>query len=362
MNNGDSGFFNAYVGVTSSKTAAVTSESIGTVLPHNLLGAPGAAILAGMKRTRTNKEQISADKDRWKNILIPGRAMYNKLKRTGVAEREWDKMTDEQRRAVIADVGSVEGGKEEAYDIDMLTSNMSPEDAKKYQKARGVLRDLKQDWEHLTKEERVILRDLLLTQAGHLQGKGKPRTPQIEKATGKEWKKIDSRIQALKEKFHLQELGSEIDFVDEFGESPDVGSDGYELPYWPERVRAHKYPKYDGKAQRALRREILEQHELERINEMKAEQHVPNLWPGGHISSPEEDRSGSFEGVREDVLGKEREKERRQRRKAVVTGKEASSGEGLSAIWDKLTDNPEIHQTLLGLMRSTGTPNINPNS
>ena len=155
----------------------------------------------------------------------------------------------------------------------------------------------------------------------------------------------------------------------------------------PERTRAHKYPKHDWKAEDALRREILEQYEQERINEIKAEQHEPVLWPGGRVTSPEEDRQWNDptapQEIEDDVLSRERAKERRQRRKAVVTGKEASIapaprpwrhpghpdpvdvkeiGEGLSAIWAKLSDNPEIHQTLLGLMRSTGTPNINPNS
>jgi hypothetical protein len=287
MNNGDSGFFNAYVGVTSSKTAAVRSEDVGAVLPHNLLGAPGAAVLAGLKRTRTNKEQISADKDRWKNILIPGRAMYNKFKRTGVAEREWDKMTEEQRRAVIADVVSVDRDKEDE-ETERLVSEMNPRDAEKYRRARGVLRDLKQDWEHLTLPERKILRGLLLTQAGHIEGKGKSRTgPKLDA-----WVSAERVGKLKKDKVKLKAKRKS-------DRKKGVG-------FWQRRKEHER-----GKARL----------EEEYWNEwLDIDKHIPNVDLGTRIMSPEEDEASRHYWAADQRLGIDRAKERDLRIRKVTEG------------------------------------------
>jgi len=73
---------------TPEKEAGVYSEAFGSVLnPLSVLSAYPAGALAALTRTRTLDEQAKADRETWKNFLIPGRATYNSWKRLGAGAR-----------------------------------------------------------------------------------------------------------------------------------------------------------------------------------------------------------------------------------------------------------------------------------
>ena len=92
------------------KEAGWKSELAGYANPVNWPGIPVAAVAAALTKTRTLREQAEADKETWKNILIPGRAGYNVSKRFGhairgpeiKAERALLKAEDEEEEAAAA--------------------------------------------------------------------------------------------------------------------------------------------------------------------------------------------------------------------------------------------------------------------
>ena len=69
------------------KEAGWKSEVAGYANPVNWPGIPVAAVAAALTKTRTLREQAEADKETWKNILLPGRQQYNIYKREGHSAR-----------------------------------------------------------------------------------------------------------------------------------------------------------------------------------------------------------------------------------------------------------------------------------
>jgi len=65
------------------KQADIQSEKMSHINPINLVTSPFGMLAATLTPTRTKAEQAAAEKDSWKNILIPGYAGYNLGKRRG---------------------------------------------------------------------------------------------------------------------------------------------------------------------------------------------------------------------------------------------------------------------------------------
>lgn len=76
-----------------AKQAGIRSESWGLLNPIAAITSTPGALVGAMTPTRTAKEQELADKDKWKNILIPGYAGYNMAKRVGTSLRGEGKTT-----------------------------------------------------------------------------------------------------------------------------------------------------------------------------------------------------------------------------------------------------------------------------
>ena len=63
------------------------SEMVQGVNPLNLVGAPIGALAAAATPTRSMREVAEADRETWKNVLMPGRGAYNAMKRVGTGLR-----------------------------------------------------------------------------------------------------------------------------------------------------------------------------------------------------------------------------------------------------------------------------------
>ena len=98
---------------TTNKEAGYWSELGGNLNPVNVLtaglanAAGGAGALA--TPTRDTEEQAEADEDTWSNLLIPGKAGYNQMKRIGYSIRN----PDLKEEALDAEIASMEEGLEE---------------------------------------------------------------------------------------------------------------------------------------------------------------------------------------------------------------------------------------------------------
>jgi len=79
------------------KQGGYWSEAAGGLNPLNMLGGShlGAAT-AGLTPTRDMRQQAEADEDMWKNLLVPGVAGYNAMKRLGGSIRG-PEITEERR-------------------------------------------------------------------------------------------------------------------------------------------------------------------------------------------------------------------------------------------------------------------------
>jgi hypothetical protein len=66
------------------KTAGLPAEVINALInPLSNIGTPVGIIAAAITKKRSDEEQEQAEKEVWKNALIPGRAAYNIAKRVG---------------------------------------------------------------------------------------------------------------------------------------------------------------------------------------------------------------------------------------------------------------------------------------
>jgi hypothetical protein len=66
------------------KIAGIHSEVLNTLLnPVANVGTPIGLLAAALTKKRTDAEQAEAEKETWKNALIPGRSAYNIAKRIG---------------------------------------------------------------------------------------------------------------------------------------------------------------------------------------------------------------------------------------------------------------------------------------
>ena len=71
-----------------TKQSGWLSETIGSVInPLSVYGTIGGAATAGFTPTKSLSEVAEADNQSWQNIVIPGRAGYNTMKRTGAVLR-----------------------------------------------------------------------------------------------------------------------------------------------------------------------------------------------------------------------------------------------------------------------------------
>jgi hypothetical protein len=103
------------------KTAGWKTELAGSNLnPLNMVGSPIGMLVAALTKTKSLGEVAEADKDTWSNILVPGKASYNLMKRLGSGIRG-PEMKDTRRDLYQDEVSSLEqelaaleGGEKEA--------------------------------------------------------------------------------------------------------------------------------------------------------------------------------------------------------------------------------------------------------
>ena len=104
------------------KEAGWKSEYAALLNPLNLVGNYPGSAAAAFTKTRTRREQAEADKETWKNILIPGRSGYNMYKRLGhslrgpeikAAREALKPRTEEEAAVASAAIAAVREAKEQ---------------------------------------------------------------------------------------------------------------------------------------------------------------------------------------------------------------------------------------------------------